>query len=430
MTGLLKAQSFEYIYATPSHEFPYDVIEDDSGNFVIVGYSGVFGLGFSGDFLSLAIKINRTGDTIKTVTLPKENTFNLISDIELLGDSAYIVFFAKQTINSTDVQLGSAIIDTGLNIINNSVFGSNFFSERPIKVKKAFNGGYYLIGFAENHIDNNYQIPLYYLSDDGDSLNSVYLGDSTISEFGFDLLELKDTSGLLLFTYGWSSPIIYTHTEILALNNNWGLDTVVLMDRTFFTLSAEWLSDSIFIVASQGFHPNDPSFYHEEFRLKLFDKSLTELRDTLFGTEDTIDEEAHKMVSFIDTSRIYVGGTGNSKNLPFHSNFSYYYVTMLNSQLEPYWEKYFKRNDDYLRLSCVLATKDGGVLLAGTTFNDSINGPNEADIYILKLDSSGNFTVGTGSADLQQHEVLIFPNPVQETLTIKAAIQLGNAEFV
>jgi len=73
-------------------------------------------------------------------------------------------------------------------------------------------------------------------------------------------------------------------------------------------------------------------------------------------------------------------------------------------------------------LFSVVATKDGGVMLAGT--RAEVGAPNYyRDGYIIKLDSTGCFVGLSENSNIQIKDVLVYPNPGKEKLVIRTALK-------
>jgi hypothetical protein len=219
----------------------------------------------------------------------------------------------------------------------------------------------------------------------------------------------------------------FYHTEIIRVNSLGNIDTIVEINTTGPQINAKRLSNSDFIVSVITQLQTAP--FDDALNIRKYNFNLSEVDSLIYGKSDTNETECQSSIDFIDTIAIFVGGTSNWQTTPFASQINYLNIAKINSNLQPYWEKYLSRGNDCLNLWKVLATNDGGVLLAGTSYNDTVNGPFERDIYVIKLDSTGNFVTGVNEPALQQHEVLVFPNPVQDNITIKVAIQFGEAEF-
>ena len=87
----------------------------------------------------------------------------------------------------------------------------------------------------------------------------------------------------------------------------------------------------------------------------------------------------------------------------------------LTKEGEIIWQKFYKGEVNYMAYK-VLATKDGGALIFSTKYDWNHPIPNQRDVHILKIDSTGYYTPLTGTKEeLEQLEkqILVYPNPVE-----------------
>jgi hypothetical protein len=428
MTVHSYAQSFEFIYSTANDDVVNDAVEDSAGNFYLVGGTGQFNFNYP-HYSGLIIKLNVAGDTLKTLVLPPTGDGIHFSTVTRLNDSLFIAFGEKEVQGTNDWQILFLKFDNNLNIIDEKTFGDTIYNEHIFRAKISSQNEFLLVGYASNAAD--YQLIFYRSTLNGDSLQSFYLGQPNNWEFGDDILETPDSTGYLIFSFGWPAINPAFHNEILKLNMAGNVDTVVEISFSREVITAKWISDSTFITSSSGFNPFIPP-YDWDLRIHQYDINLNLLFDTLLGPPDTNEIEANNGLDFIVNNKIFVGGTSNYQNLPFMPDPAYYYLIQFNNTLIPQWEKYISLSDDYLNLNKVLATNDGGVLLAGTKYNDQTSGSNERDIYVVKLDSLGNFTTGINipTAATQVHDVIVYPNPAHNIINIRSTINFPATEII
>jgi hypothetical protein len=130
----------------------------------------------------------------------------------------------------------------------------------------------------------------------------------------------------------------------------------------------------------------------------------------------------------VDENAIYYAGV---KNLAFNYYTpvdSWFFLNKLNSNLEVQWQKFYG-GDAYYNLWNVLATQDGGCLMAGTRY-DYITQTNLRDLYILKVDANG-LIVGTGEElpSISVQDAIVYPNPGNEFFNIQSGPQINGAVF-
>jgi len=115
-----------------------------------------------------------------------------------------------------------------------------------------------------------------------------------------------------------------------------------------------------------------------------------------------------RSMDFKDTSSIYTTARD------WHSH--YYTLSRVNSNLEPYWIKYFSENDTIAHvLWSVKATLDGGCVIAGDKGIDKNRDsglPYKPGAWMKKFDADGN-SVGTSDIPKSSWEITVYPNPSQ-----------------
>jgi len=99
---------------------------------------------------------------------------------------------------------------------------------------------------------------------------------------------------------------------------------------------------------------------------------------------------------------------------------TYVMVCKLDSNLNIIWEKYYGGNLTYSP-QAIISTSDDGCMILGeirTFYKKST-----ADIFILKLDSEGNFT-NIDNPEIVAKELLLYPNPATTEINIRLGAHL------
>jgi len=140
--------------------------------------------------------------------------------------------------------------------------------------------------------------------------------------------------------------------------------------------------------------------------LGFYNKNLEQIKS--FNLCKTYEEfgNFHRVFDFIDTSAIFV-----SMDQFSHEYFS---LTKLNSNLEPYWVRYFDNNKIGNTLTSITATTDGGCIITGARGkrkNGEV-GLYEYGSWMKKFDADGN-SVGTSDIPKSSWEITVYPNPSQ-----------------
>jgi hypothetical protein len=127
---------------------------------------------------------------------------------------------------------------------------------------------------------------------------------------------------------------------------------------------------------------------------------------------------------FIDTSAIFVGTQSYDSE--------YYTIAKVNSDLKPYWIKYFSEKDSIAHAVIgVTATSDGGFMTYGIKGKkgDFLYIPYEYGSWAIKLDANGN-TVSTKDPGSDAWEITVFPNPSAGDFKIEISGQSSDAKLL
>lgn len=107
---------------------------------------------------------------------------------------------------------------------------------------------------------------------------------------------------------------------------------------------------------------------------------------------------------------------------------SWFFLNKLDSNLEVQWQKFYGGDANYM-LWNLIATQDGGCLMAGTRY-DYITQTNLRDIIIIKVDSSGLVTgIGEEPVGITAHDAVVYPNPGDDNLKVRSGPQITGAVF-
>lgn len=141
--------------------------------------------------------------------------------------------------------------------------------------------------------------------------------------------------------------------------------------------------------------------------LGLFDSDMNILRSINISKTNAPHDNPLMLQNFdfLDTSSIYVGTQS------YDSGF--YTIAKVNSELKPYWIKYFSENDSIAHaITGVTATSDGGFIVYGIKGKkvEFTYLPFEYGSWAIKLDANGK-TVSTKDSGSDAWEITIFPNP-------------------
>lgn len=368
-------------------------------------------------------RIDDNGDTT-SYRFAKNDTILVYYDfIRIdLGEPGYILSgLAETSENPGDVLTVFTRLDTSLNIIWEKIFRFDFFYSgwemRMMQLKDSS----FIYCCTPRIIDDLFLLTLSY---DGDSLKY-----KTYSQGA-------DSSGSIQsITYNPDSSVVWLHNnwahysgEGSALNSCIVIDSQLKQtavyhypeDYTDLPFTSKLLPDGNLITAGTSWFTPGGEISETYISAYKLDTAFNVLNEIHLTDPDTNSRGGEKVaIDYFYPSCIYVAGSHNAQDINGSSP-SWFYIAKLDDTLGLDFEKYIG-GDDYYMLFSVTATKDGGVLLAGT--RAEVYGlPFHRDGYIIKLDSTGCITGISGASGIRIKEVLIYPNPGSKKLMVRTAM--------
>ncbi|RLD57211.1 MAG: hypothetical protein DRI97_05850 [Bacteroidetes bacterium] len=262
---------------------------------------------------------------------------------------------------------------------------------------------------------------IFHLSSNGDSLSYHYFNGIESGRI-WDITEGHQTYQYSLYSNGSYDPPGYISCTRLTIDSNFSIvDYSYLPEWLSPPLSAKKLPDNDFVLCGSTdiYYPGiDPKYYISGYRIN----SSGNIGNEVFLTNpDTISRAGEDTgIDFYDPSQIYLGGTHNFQGL-WGQNPSWIVISKLDDTLGIIYEKYLG-GDEVYTLRSVVATDDGGVLLIGSQREFGTE-PYFRDSFFIKLDSTSGPVTIPDESELQLKEVLLYPNPGRNTLSIRTALK-------
>ena len=321
-------------------------------------------------------------DVLNTYTISQhQDTLGYIRKIEKLNDSSLLALEALQIGNQ---------IPFSSNLVNYNIFSSN------------------IIRYLNN--DNYIRIPF-------DIMISPV--EETISLFYFGNIPGEHGSNVKVLDFDYClNPINYCEVS----------------QPIFWYPDAKKISDSIYLLAGlrrfeyQPFNSEDAICIHK----------MNYNHDTINGIyyypdnpEDTILYPFPHNTVVVQDSMICVGGMYNLDIYGYPNQLSPCWVQLtfldydLNIEKQIYYgdglKAYYGRD--------VITTSDGGYAICGIVSDQNASNP-QPDLFVLKVNSEGLITTGNNEIESPpMTEVIIWPNPGNDVINLKSAVQLKNAVF-
>jgi len=326
-----------------------------------------------------------------------------------------------------------------------------------------------LIGQCENINTGDKQIFIVKLNEGLEIIGEFIVGDEVIDEYFFDVIystdsllvfsgkdemgitiEERDTEGNLIRekTYSQNGTLASTLIEIPSLNK-YHLFRYWDTNHSFNIIDKDSLNVDTVIMYPQRLLPRnaiiglDSSYYYVAGReLDIYPFTYGDFLAFIkvTNTGQIIDHNTYKIddkityytsQSFtVNPDAIYFGGSYPCTWDPplfFYPEQRWILLYKLNHDGEILWQKFYKGEVNYMAYK-ILATSDGGALIFSTRYdwNDSI--PNQRDVHILKIDSTGYYNPITGTQEeiaKDQKQILVYPNPSTSEITFVTGLYSG-----
>lgn len=414
--------SFIFRYSTSQDEVPCDAVETSDGGLIISSSVGTFSPRY---YNTLLIKLNASGDSVKTFQIDKTPNACYIGDLVRGTDGNY--FGIGTQVLPDETKLWLIKVNDNLEILVDTTYSIDMLSI------------VYFFGFTD-HDDNliiygcsgiDYflnHIFIYRLTQGGDSLSYKYYPDSG-NEYVFSMIEKYDSSGYFMAISGNYQVNTNGPGQLLTFDSNFNvtdIDSLPMNLQYYYNLKLI-NSHQIILTGKQSFPFASPRT--DKLAIHKIDTSLFFSGSYFLGPWDTISYPGYlHNLDFIDTNNIYFGGTCNQALFDFSTNKSYFLLGNFDSELNLQWQKYIG-GDMYYTLWSIRVTSDGGCLLIGCTY-DYLTQDLERDILIIKVDSNGIVTTTDNNNKIRLHDVIVYPNPGTDYFVVKSGPQVSGAGFI
>lgn len=385
----------------------FSILSNDS---IVLKYSRVF-------------SISQDGDTSSMLFYKPDTLFNIetISEINV-GEGGYLfwcIYYDKDQGPTKQIEVFIRT-DYSLNIVWERQF--NFGYTYAASGRKFLMTLHDEFIFACNPLSTS-NMYLLKLSNWGDSLAfRYYQGDSagSVQSLTFSF----DSTKYFLHVHGAHEIPGVVENTIIELNTYLDQESVMHYPE-WYDMSFEstlWPGNVVISAGDEYILSGDVEMY---FTAYLLDDNLNIIKKKRLSSPDTSSTSAwYRNMDVIDTSFIYLGGSFNGH---YHSSLdtTWYYIAMLDHNLELIYEKYIG-GDMHYWCECITATSDGGVLMTGAFFDINVT-PILHKAYLVKLDTTGLPVNIEHPGPIKFYDALIYPNPGNDFLNIRTTIK--NAWF-
>jgi hypothetical protein len=406
--------TWEYVLRTPElDEESFTMIEGIDGSVYVGGRSILLDRQYP--YKSLVFKLNQQGIFVDSIHFTLPDKWTSLSQILPVSNDNYVVLSTFRDYASPYTNGGFMInnMNSDLELTNQIVFWADT--------------NYLIFGGAGcNDKNGNLFVNL-----------SVNLPVSSIYSY---LVEIDSNLTIIKQKFITDYPKAYSHLKKIDDNTYWALNLYTnkyeifdsafnfveeqkVPERMTANFGVKWDSDTSFYL--MGDHM--PGNYHNLGFLRqphYFD--TTGYLFNSWGEADTLDFPAFTNgIDFQNKDSIFIGGT---HNMPYALDPgqqpvpTWFVILQTDSLLNVRWERFYGGNANYLMMK-LIATRDGGCLVAGTRY-DYMNDPvPQTDIIVLKLNSEGLLVGDHELPETRMHEAIVYPNPGTHVLQIRLAVQ-------
>jgi hypothetical protein len=191
--------------------------------------------------------------------------------------------------------------------------------------------------------------------------------------------------------------------------------------------SVIWDTDTSFYLLGKAVYPGPP--HNLGFIKQFHPMDTTGHIYNHWNISDTVDFPAFwGGIDFKNKDSIFIGGTRNMWGSYYNRWPSWFIVLQTDSLLNIRWERFYG-GDAYYMMGKLIATNDGGCLVAGTRYDYLNTTDLETDIIILKLNSEGLITRNPYKPSIEMHEAIVYPNPGTNVINVRIAVQHKQSVF-
>lgn len=415
----LKGQisTFEYLLATPMDENISDIYEDSDG--FIYFTARQYNVGSTDAHQGLIVRMDFQGKIVDTNVFffPGKNVFPTCilpsenQQYDIVGwfygpsyDESGLVFY-KMNLNCDLVKSLTYHFPYDVKITN-------------VWTGREPNGDISVFGAFETNLGQ--KVPYVYV------LNSNF--DSIKAKHFFDFNDTGHLSNFKRLQDGnyWSIKEGKGQYEMLDSELN-----ITFIKRIPSYLSGpygvKWDSDTSFYMIARQLYP-EPS-HTLSFIKQFHPMDTTGYLFNQWRISDTIDIPAtNKGIDYINKDTIFMGGSTDFWIGIYNTWPSWFVILQTDSLLNIRWERFYG-GDAFYTMRKIIATKDGGCLVAGVKYDYNNTSTQQQDIVILKLNEQGLLT-GTGEKPpVKITEAIVYPNPGSGYISVRIAIQYRQSVF-
>jgi hypothetical protein len=401
---IIYAQSFELIYKTNFDDISTDVVETTDNSFVLALSSGYF---YNEDYQFKLFKISNEGIFIDSIeiSIPENYKLKELYNIHQLNSNFYLITGLCK--DKTSDTLKIIIVQFDPNIESVQTLMCNFSFPGSYNIGNnilSANGNIITIGtdFSNfNHFLLEYDM-------NGMLINyHYYIDENFTSRYANAIGDIEQLNKYHLYLAGFPQEFWIIDKSTLSI------DTVRNYNSTFWPWDSHKVPyNTNYLVVGRNYTNDNikkPAFLDvDTFGNILNMISYNSYPDTNSGNINKSLDIYNNKIFFVAAHNFLV-----TSGYPFVQQNQWIWLMRINADYSLQWQHFYKGELNFMPYK-VLATSDGGALILSTRYdwNDPI--PDQRDVHILKIDSTGYYDPITGTEEeIEQmnKQILVYPNP-------------------
>ncbi|MDD2889898.1 MAG: T9SS type A sorting domain-containing protein [bacterium] len=357
--------TFQKTFGGSNFDEGMSVQQTTDGGYIITGYTESFGAGSYDVYL---VKTDSSGDTLWTKTFGGSGD-DKGNSVQQTKDGGYIIAGSTSSFGEGDSDVYLIKTNSSGDTLWTKTFGGNN-KDCGYSVQQTMDGGYIITGYTYSYGAGYADVYLVKTDSSGDTLWTRTFGSSGY-DYGYSVRQTQD------------SGYIITGNGVALIKTNSLGDTlwtrVIVVDFGNCGNSVQQTIDGGYIIAGTVECMN--GWYTAVCLIKT-DSSGDTLWTRRFGTYIYHYKNGYSVQQTKDGGYIIAGET-QFENQDIMSPLNEY-IIKTDSLGDTLWTNTFDKNSSG---HSVQQTKDGGYVIAGWAYLDSVSA---RDVYLVKTDSSGS----------------------------------------
>ncbi len=416
-TNLLAQQNtWQYMLSTVNEERSISIAEGDDGMIYVGGYTEQTSQ--SNDYQALVFKLDPNGMFIDSIHYNFYNNSTLISDFIEYNYNQFILLstFHEPTANGNNGGFLVSLMDTNLNLTETKVF----YADTNYRILGVYgdksSDGHLFLSLAMNLTGAIFHSYLIEMDESFNILKQRLLTDNASA-----YQKLRKISDTLY----WSINVLNNKYEIFD-SELIKVNEQRIPERFTSIISVKWDSDSSFYVLGDHIESESGHSHNLGFLKQFHPIDTSGYLFNHWRLSDTVDVPAFfNGIDYKNKDSIFMGGIRNLPIVvdPYHfPQTTWFVILQTDSLLNMRWERFYGGDANYM-MTNLIATRDGGCLVAGTRYDYMNNPEPQTDIIVLKLNSEGLLVGNNELPETRMHEAIVYPNPGTDALQIRLAVQ-------